>query len=228
MKILAIDTALEACQVAIFDSDEEKLLAMLSHDMRRGHAEALIPIIADAMKAAGLDYSQLDRIATTVGPGSYTGLRVGISAAKGLSFAAGNPAVGVTTLAAVSAPLFAEDTAVPVVSVIDARHGNVYFHMAGAGQRVLLSARHTSIQDAILTITAGPVRLVGPAAQILAANWPRHPGPPPVAIDGRAKPSIEWLARLAAAAEPLRAPAKPLHLRAPDVTPQTSHHIARQ
>lgn len=228
MKILAIDTALEACQVAIFDSDEEKLLAMLSHDMRRGHAEALIPIIADAMKAAGLDYSQLDRIATTVGPGSYTGLRVGISAAKGLSFASGKPAVGITTLAALSAPLIAEDTAVPVVSVIDARHGNVYFHMAGAGQRVLLSARHTSIQDAILTITAGPVRLVGPAAQILAANWPRHPGPPPVAIDGRAKPSIEWVARLAAAAEPLRAPAKPLYLRAPDVTPQTSHHIARQ
>ncbi|MBK8007499.1 MAG: tRNA (adenosine(37)-N6)-threonylcarbamoyltransferase complex dimerization subunit type 1 TsaB [Rhizobiales bacterium] len=228
MKILAIDTALEACQVAIFDSDEEKLLAMLSHDMRRGHAEALIPIIADAMKAAGLDYSQLDRIATTIGPGSYTGLRVGISAAKGLSFASGKPAVGITTLAALSAPLIAEDTAVPVVSVIDARHGNVYFHMAGAGQRVLLSARHTSIEDAILTITAGPVRLVGPAAQILAANWPRHPGPPPVAIDGRAKPSIEWVARLAAAAEPLRAPAKPLYLRAPDVTPQTSHHIARQ
>jgi tRNA threonylcarbamoyladenosine biosynthesis protein TsaB len=228
MKILAIDTALEACQVAIFDSDEEKLLAILSHDMRRGHAEALIPIIADAMKAAGLDYSQLDRIATTVGPGSYTGLRVGISAAKGLSFASGKPAVGITTLAALSAPLIAEDTAVPVVSVIDARHGNVYFHMAGAGQRVLLSARHTSIEDAILTITAGPVRLVGPAAQILAANWPRHPSPPPVAIDGRAKPSIEWVARLAAAAEPLRAPAKPLYLRAPDVTPQTSHHIARQ
>ncbi len=76
MRILAIDTALDACQAAVFDSGEERLLAMLSHDMRRGHAETLIRVIADAMKAAGLDYGDLDRIATTVGPGSYTGLRV--------------------------------------------------------------------------------------------------------------------------------------------------------
>lgn len=228
MKILAIDTALDACQAAVFDSNEEKLLAMLSHDMRRGHAEALIPVIADAMKAAGLDFEDLDRIATTVGPGSYTGLRVGISAAKGLALASSKPAVGITTLAALSAPLIAEDPAVPVVAAIDARHGNVYFHMAGAGQRVLLSARHTSIEDAILTITAGPVRIVGPGATLLSAKWPRHSGTAPVAVDVRTKPSIEWVARLAAVAEPLRAPVKPLYLRTPDVTPQTSHHIARQ
>jgi tRNA threonylcarbamoyladenosine biosynthesis protein TsaB len=215
MKILAIDTALDACQAAVFDSDEEKLLAMLSHDMRRGHAETLIPVIADAMKAAGLDYPDLDRIATTVGPGSYTGLRVGISAAKGLALASSKPVVGITTLAALSAPMIADDPAVPVVAAIDARHGNIYFHMAGAGQRVLLSPRHTPIEEAILTITAGPVRIVGPGATL-------------VSVDARTKPSIEWVARLAASAEPLRSPAKPLYLRAPDVTPQTSHHIARQ
>lgn len=228
MKILAIDTALDACQAAVFDSVEEKLLAMLSHDMRRGHAEALIPIIADTMKAAGLDFAELDRIATTVGPGSYTGLRVGISATKGLAFASGKPTVGITTLAALSAPLIEEDPAVPAVAVIDARHGNVFFHMAGAGQRVLLSPRHASLEDAIRTITSGPVRIVGPGAALLASKWPRHSGTAPVAVDVRTKPSIEWVARLAAVAEPLRAPVKPLYLRAPDVTPQTSHHIARQ
>jgi tRNA threonylcarbamoyladenosine biosynthesis protein TsaB len=228
MKILAIDTALDACQAAVFDSDEEKLLAMLSHDMRRGHAETLIPVIADAMKAAGLDYPDLDRIATTVGPGSYTGLRVGISAAKGLALASSKPVVGITTLAALSAPLIADDPAVPVVAAIDARHGNIYFHMAGAGQRVLLSPRHTPIEEAILTITAGPVRIVGPGATLLTEKWPRHSGTAPVSVDARTKPSIEWVARLAASAEPLRSPAKPLYLRAPDVTPQTSHHIARQ
>lgn len=228
MKILAIDTALEACQAAVYDSDEEKLLAMLSHDMRRGHAEALIPIIADAMKAAGLDFAELDRIATTVGPGSYTGLRVGISAAKGLAMASNKPVVGITTLAGLSAPLIAEDPAVPVVAAIDARHGNIYFHMAGAGQRVLLSARHTSLEEAVLTVSAGPVRITGPAAALLASKWPRHSGSVPVAVDVRSKPSIEWIARLGAGAEPIRSPAKPLYLRAPDVTPQTSHHVARQ
>lgn len=228
MKILAIDTALEACQAAVFDSETERLLAMLSYDMRRGHAEALIPIIADTMKAAGMDYAGLDRIATTVGPGSYTGLRVGISAAKGLAIASGKPTVGITTLAALSAPSIAEDPALPVVAAIDARHGNVYFHMAGAGQRVLLTARHASIEETILAISAGPVRLAGPAASLLATHWPRNRGTGPVSIDARNKPSIEWVARLAAAAEPVRAPAKPLYLRAPDVTPQASHHVARQ
>jgi tRNA threonylcarbamoyladenosine biosynthesis protein TsaB len=228
MKILAIDTALDACQGAVFDSAQDKLLAILSHDMRRGHAEALIPIIADVMKAANLEFSDLDRIATTVGPGSYTGLRVCISAAKGLALASGKPAVGITTLAALSAPPIDEDPAVPVVAAIDARHGNVFFHMAGAGQRVLLSARHTSIEDAVALSSAGPVRIVGPAAALLASKWPRQSGHAPMSIDGRSKPSIEWVARLAAATDPTRAPVKPLYLRAPDVTPQTSHHVARQ
>ena len=228
MKILAIDTALDACQAAVFDSAEGKLLAMLSHDMRRGHAEALVPVIADAMKAAKLDYSDLDRIATTVGPGSYTGLRVGISAAKGLAFASGKPVVGISTLAALSAPLIEEDPAVPVVAAIDARHGNIFFHMAGAGQRVLLSARCTSLDEAISVISSGQIRICGPGAQLLASKWPRHSGTAPASVDLRSKPGIEWVARLAASADPLRAPAKPLYLRAPDVTPQTSHHIARQ
>lgn len=228
MKILAIDTALDACSAAVFDSQADKMLAALSHEMRRGHAEALIPTIADAMKAAGLDYADLDRIATTVGPGSYTGLRVGISAARGLALASGKPAVGITTLAALSAPLLDDDPAVPVVAAIDARHGNVFFHMAGAGHRVLLSPRHASIEDAVLAVSTGPVRLVGPAAPLLAAKWPRQSGAAPVAVDARAKPAIEWVARLAAITEPIRSPAKPLYLRAPDVTPQQIHHVPRR
>lgn len=228
MKILAIDTALDACQAAVFDSHDEKLLAILSHEMQRGHAEALIPVIDNVMKAAGVDFADLDRIATTVGPGSYTGLRVGISAAKGIALATNKPTVGITTLAALSAPLIADDAAVPVVAAIDARHGNLYFHMAGAGQRVLLSPRVAPLEEAILTVSSGPVRFTGPAAALLASKWPRSTGTAPVSVDVRTKPSIEWVARLGVLAEPIRAPAKPLYLRAPDVTPQTSHHIARQ
>lgn len=228
MKILAIDTALDACSAAVFDSGEDKLLAAVSQDMRRGHAEALIPAIADVMKAAALDFSDLDRIATTVGPGSYTGLRVGISAAKGFALATGKPAVGVTTLAALSAPLIAEDPAVPVAAAVDARHGNVFFQLAGAGHRILISPRHAPIAIAVRLIANGLVRIVGPAAQLLADQWPRDTGTAPASIDVRTKPSIEWVARLSAAADPLRAPAKPLYLRAPDVTPQDSHRVSRQ
>lgn len=228
MKILAIDTALDACSAAVFDSEAEKVLAMLSQDMRRGHAEALVPMIADTMRAAELEFSDLDRIATTVGPGSYTGLRVCISAARGLSMASGKPVVGVTTLAVLGAPLIAEDPAVPVVSAIDARHGNVFFQMAGAGQRVLLSPRHASIEETVAAVSSGPVRLVGPAAELLASAWPSDNGAAPVSVELRHKPSIEWVARLGAAIDPLRHPAKPLYLRAPDVTPQDSHRVSRQ
>jgi tRNA threonylcarbamoyladenosine biosynthesis protein TsaB len=228
MKILAIDTALEACSAAVYDSEAGRTLSFISHDMRRGHAEALVPIISDAMKAAGVDFAELDRIATTIGPGSYTGLRVGISAAKGISLASGKPAVGVTTLAAFSAPLIADNANVPVVAAIDARHGNIYFHMVGANQRILLSPRHASLEDAIQVVASGPVKIVGPAAALLAARWPRHVGYAPAGIDVRASPNIEWVAKLAVNIDPARAPVKPLYLRAPDVTPQDSHRVERQ
>ena len=72
--------------------------------MVRGHAEALMPLIARVMDAAALGFAELDRIAVTTGPGSFTGLRVGIAAARGIALAAGKPAVGLTTLAAFAAP----------------------------------------------------------------------------------------------------------------------------
>lgn len=228
MKILAIDTALDACSAAVYDSAENRVLAMLSHDMRRGHAEALIPTISNVMKAAQLEYEALDRIATTVGPGSYTGLRVGISAARAIGFAASKPVLGITTLAAFTAPLIAENGNVPAVAAIDARHGNIYFHMVGAGNRVLLSPRHASLEDATQVIVGGPVRLVGPGAQLLSERWPRNAPHLPISVDTRAAPNVEWVARLAAEADAVRSPAKPLYLRAPDVTPQDSHRIERQ
>ena len=100
MLILAIDTALEACAAAVLDTDAGQLLAEESLLMKRGHAEALMPMIARVMQSADLAFTSLDRIAVTVGPGSFTGLRVGISAARGLALAAKRPAVGLTTLSA--------------------------------------------------------------------------------------------------------------------------------
>ena len=100
MLILAIDTALEACAVALLDTEANSLRAHESQAMARGHAEALMPMIDRVMKAAELPFTALDRIAVTVGPGSFTGLRVGISAARGLGLAAEKPVVGVTTLSA--------------------------------------------------------------------------------------------------------------------------------
>ena len=79
MLILAIDTALEACAVAVLDTDANALRVHESQAMARGHAEALMPMIDRVMRAGGLSFAVLDRIAVTIGPGSFTGLRVGIS-----------------------------------------------------------------------------------------------------------------------------------------------------
>src|SRR3974390_3845695 len=104
MHVLAIDTAVEACAAAVLDTERGAIIAHESPEMVRGHAEALIPLIARVLDRAALRFATLDRIAVTVGPGSFTGLRVGVSAARGIALAARRPAVGITTLAAFAAP----------------------------------------------------------------------------------------------------------------------------
>ena len=131
MRILAIDTALEACAAAVLDT-EHGVVASESLPMLRGHAEALMPLIARVMRQADTPFSALDRIAVTTGPGSFTGLRVGISAARGIALAAAKPAIGLTTLAAYAAPYIAHDDKTAVAVAIDARHQHVYLHMKGA------------------------------------------------------------------------------------------------
>ena len=73
MLILAIDTALDACAAAVLDTNTSQLIAQESLPMKRGHAEALMPLIARVMKASGVAFAALDRIAATTGPGSFTG-----------------------------------------------------------------------------------------------------------------------------------------------------------
>src|SRR6185369_1375967 len=116
---------------AVLDTETAELLARESLPMKRGHAEALMPLIARAMQSAEIAFSALDRIAVTTGPGSFTGLRVGISAARGLALAAGKPAVGLTTLSAYAAPFVAQAAPDPILSAIDARHDQVYFQLVG-------------------------------------------------------------------------------------------------
>ena len=109
MLILAIDTALDACAACVLDTDAGRLMARQSLAMKRGHAEALMPLIAGVIKEAGIAFAGLDRIAVTTGPGSFTGLRVGLSAARGIALAANKPVVGVTTLTAYAAPVVSEN-----------------------------------------------------------------------------------------------------------------------
>src|SRR3954453_20172088 len=129
MRILAIDTALGACAAAVLDSAGGAILSCESLAMLRGHAEAVMPLIARVMDAARLDFAALDRIAVTVGPGSFTGLRVGIAAARGIALAAGKPAIGLSTLSALAAPHVAARSGDTIMAAIYGRNEQVYFQV---------------------------------------------------------------------------------------------------
>src|SRR3954470_16285703 len=149
MLILAIDTALDACAAGILDTDLGKLVAQESQIMKRGHAEALMPLIARVMANSGIPFGAIDRIAVTTGPGSFTGLRVGISAARGIGLAAERPVVGVTTLAAYAAPVVNQAGEHPVISAIDARHDHVYLQVVAGNGSPLIWPRVAPLADAL-------------------------------------------------------------------------------
>jgi tRNA threonylcarbamoyladenosine biosynthesis protein TsaB len=218
MLILAIDTALDACAAAVLDTSAGKIIAQESQPMKRGHAEALMPLLARVMKASGVAFAAVDRIAATTGPGSFTGLRVGLSAARGIALAAGKPVVGVTTLTAYAAPIVSEDRGHPVISAIDARHDHVYYQVLGGDGSSLVKPKVAPIAEALEASRFGSPFLVGNAAQILADRWPAD-APPPFQIDQQAAPDITWVAWMGAAVDPERAPARPYYLRAPDAKP---------
>jgi tRNA threonylcarbamoyladenosine biosynthesis protein TsaB len=218
MLILALDTALDACSAAVLDTTTSKTIAIESQPMKRGHAEALMPLIVRVMAASGVAFTALDRIAVTTGPGSFTGLRVGLSAARGIALAADKPVVGLTTLTAYAAPFVAENGEHPIISAIDARHDHVYFQVVSGNGSPLIKPKVAPIAEALEASQFGAPHLVGNAAKILADRWPAD-APPPFKIDPQAAPDITWVAWVGAAVSPETAPAKPYYLRAPDAKP---------
>ena len=227
MLILAIDTALDACAAAVLDTSTSQLIAQESQPMKRGHAEALMPLIARVIKASGVAFVALDRIAVTTGPGSFTGLRVGIAAARGIALAAGKPAIGLSTLVAFATPLIAEDDTTHVVAAIDARHDNVYLQVFGIGGRTLVAPRIATVRDAARAAMTGTARIIGSAAHQVAAAWPKG-AEPPLLVEHRGAPDIDWIARLGAAAADGYGPPKPLYLRAPDAQLQDAARLPRR
>jgi tRNA threonylcarbamoyladenosine biosynthesis protein TsaB len=227
MRVLAIDTALAACAAAVLDTERAAITAHESLAMQRGHAEALMPLVKRVMDRSGLAIADLDRIAVTTGPGSFTGLRVGIAAARGIGLAAAKPVVGLTTLAAYAAPFIAADDTLPVVAAIDARHDQVYLQVFGPGGRTIVAPRLSPLREALRAAATGAPRLTGTAADLLAAAWPSAERPPS-AVDQRSAPDIAWVARLGAAASETGSAPKPLYLRAPDAQPQNASQLARR
>ncbi len=220
MKVLAFDTALAACSAAVWADGE--VLARRRERLERGHAEALMPMVEAVRAQAGLAYDQLDRLAVTVGPGTFTGLRIGLAAARGLSLATGLPLAGVTTLEAVAAE--AEQRladAAPILAVLDARRGQVYAQAFGPGL-VALSAPAVLAPEAAAELVPGAhAAVVGTGAKLVRARLA-----PASALHFPDLPQLPDAAVVAAIAAgegriaDVGAPPVPLYLRPPDAKPR--------
>jgi tRNA threonylcarbamoyladenosine biosynthesis protein TsaB len=217
VSVLAFDTAGNGCSVAVLR--EGRLAAHRFAAMARGQAEQLLPMIEAALGEAAVAIEALDLIAVTVGPGAFTGLRIGIAAARGLALASGVPALGITSFAAVAAqvPLEARGARRLVVA-LDSRRAELYLQAFGPDGVALGEGALVAPADLARWVPAGPLLLAGDAAPALAAALaPRTPDLAP----GPGIADAADVARLAAAEwrPGLRpAPPRPLYLRAPDTT----------
>ena len=209
MKILAVDTALGACSVALLDDDTVR--AQVFEPMDRGHAERLAPMVDEAMKAAGVEFSALDRLAVTVGPGTFTGQRVGLAFMRGLRLALHRPLTGVTTLETMAAAAMAETGKTKAAALHDARREEGYLLLQD-GDSVVQPPVVMPFADAVQAIRRfGICALAGTGAQAAAASLGAG-----FALSSIRQPDALWVARLAQKRLPSLDVPGPLYLRAPD------------
>lgn len=230
--LLAFDTTLDICSVALLD-DQGVLAAHIAEPMSRGHAEALVPMIDAALRQADTSMDALSRLAVTTGPGTFTGVRVGVSAARGLALALKLPVAGITSLEMLAgAVVFSGDIAMGarILAAIDARRNQVYlalYEHSGSGGGYPLQC--LAAPDVVALEDVGPwvekaggpgddILVTGSAAKILSAAENRL-----CAGGAELAPDAGVVARLAADLPPERWAGKPqaLYLRAPDAKVQT-------
>jgi tRNA threonylcarbamoyladenosine biosynthesis protein TsaB len=214
MKILAIDTALPAISACVLEDAAASPEAIETIAMERGHAEALLPLIDRVMARVAGGFASLGRVAVTVGPGSFTGLRVGIAAARAIGVACKIPVTGVSTLAALAAPLILEQEPGLVAAAIDARRGNVFFAAFGPDGRAVLAPRIAQAREAVRSLGAGPVRLAGSGARLLTSEASAAGTEIWIARENTGL-DIVFVAKLGLLADPVLTPPRPYYVAPP-------------
>jgi tRNA threonylcarbamoyladenosine biosynthesis protein TsaB len=215
MLTLALDTALDRTAVALAGGVLEHVSA---ERMDRGHAERLMPMVEALLTEAGVPLSAIERIGVDVGPGSFTGIRIAVAAARGLGLALDVPVVGIDSLSILAHSL-TEAAEGNILSAIDARRGEVYAALFDRRGRVLIPPFAADAETVWTRVGDAAAVLAGTGAAILAhhAATSGRRVPPTDPTDG---PDPRALARLAAAAHPADCPPTPFYIRPPDAKPQ--------
>ncbi|MGB3417761.1 MAG: tRNA (adenosine(37)-N6)-threonylcarbamoyltransferase complex dimerization subunit type 1 TsaB [Mesorhizobium sp.] len=220
--LLAVDCSANLCAACVYDAGARRELGRAVLDLGKGHAEHLMAVIAVALEKAGIDYSGLGALAVSVGPGSFTGVRVGVSTVRGLALALKIPAVGVTTLEALAEETRGKFPGRPVLVALD-----------GGREEI-----HAALYDEAMNLRYGPaVATLAHMTEMAVANTPvlsgTLAGKIAAAVGGSfdfgplaATADIAVYARLAAGKEPGEKP-HPLYLRAADAKPQAGFVLPR-
>jgi tRNA threonylcarbamoyladenosine biosynthesis protein TsaB len=213
MRLLALDTATSACSAALWR--DGRVLARRLQPMARGQSEALLPMVAAVMDEAGLAFADLDLLAVTVGPGAFTGIRIGLAAARGLAVATGLPLAGIATTEAVAAAVpAAERSGRTLVVAIDSKRDEIWAQ-AFSAELAPLGPILALLPEAAAALAAGPLVVAGDAAPRLLALRPDA-----LAASSPGWPDAAVVAGLAARhwASGTALPPEPLYLRPADVT----------
>ena len=217
MKILALDTSGDACSVALYDAAAHRLLAEKHTLIERGHAELLFSQIEQVTGVADVSLKSVDRFAVTTGPGTFTGVRIGLSAARGLALAARKPLIGVGSLEAVAHGALAPEGN-PIVAALDARRGEIYFQAFKNGEPILDPIAATPRDAAVILARqakSAQLLVIGTGASELHAALVSLGQSAEIAA-GETLPRASVVARMAASRAPAEKPVMPLYLRAPD------------
>ena len=205
-----------ACSVCVYDAGSGLVLGSRHGFMDRGQAEALAPMVQETMALAGIAFKDLARIAVTTGPGTFTGVRIGLAMARGLGVALNIPITGINSLAAIACNETARE--LPIVVVVDARANEIYFASYDASGHELTAPVIVALTEAHKVMPSHPVRTLGTAADLLLDRNDKQY----VRSDAGDLPVAANFVKFAASIPASTAPPEPLYLRAPDVKPQAT------
>jgi tRNA threonylcarbamoyl adenosine modification protein YeaZ len=212
--------------MAVYDATARATVASESVVMAKGHAEALAPMVQRVMRQVEGGFPTVGRVAVCVGPGSFTGIRIGLAMGRAIGVALDVPVVGVSSLVAFAGPLLADPKPGVIIAAIDANHGQVYFQLFEPSGRPLFAPRVAKLRDAVRLLGGGTVRLCGNAAPIIADETTRLGGD----FDSSQAtpfPDIISIAQAGLALDPVSAPPRPIYIKLPDAQPGQSAKIAR-